>query len=105
MERRRDPAYCFGVLGYAKAPWRPTIDQAKADAVDAGYASWDEHDPPPGKSRRIYLGPLAEIWTTHELVPALPREIVEPSTRQPAQADGLIRIDRIIARREGRATK
>lgn len=105
MQRRRDPAYCFGVLGYAKAPWRPTIDQAKADALDAGYASWDEIDPPPGKKRRIYLGPLAEIWTTHELVPALPREVVEPSTRQPAQTDGLSRIDRIIARREARDRK
>ena len=103
--RSRDPAYCFGVLGYAKAPWRPTVDQAKADALDAGYASWDEIDPPPGKSRRISLGPLAEIWTTHELVPALPREVVEPSAPRPDQAHGLSRIDRIIARREGRDSK
>lgn len=102
--RRRDPAFCFGVAGIAKAPWRPTEEQAQVDAIDAGFANWDEHTPEPGKSRRIYLHPLAEIWTTHELVPVLPRE-VDPPRSAPAAADdieGLSRIERIIARREGR---
>lgn len=104
--RRRDPAFCFGVLGMAKAPWRPTRREAEADAVDAGYGWWCEHPVPPGKLPTIYLDPLAEIWTTHELVPAIPREATAPSKPRPPQpadsADGLSRIDRIIARREGR---
>lgn len=103
--RRRDAAYCFGVGGVAKAPWRPELYEAEADAIDAGFAHWDEHAPPPGRRRRIYLHPLAEIWTTHDLVPALPRPVVEPSEKPPADQDpfaGLSRIDRIIARREGR---
>lgn len=104
--RRRDPAFCFGVMGKAKAPWRPTLLEAQADAVDAGYGWWNEHPQPAGKIGRIYLDPLAEIWTTHELVPALPREVIPPASPKPAgQSDpvGLSRIDRIIARREGRA--
>ena len=103
--RRRDPAWCFGVLGIAKAPWRPTQYEARADAVDAGFGWFSEHPVPPGKLRTIYLHPLAEIWTTHELVPALPREVVQPSAPKPPLADdhdGLSRIERIIARREGR---
>jgi len=105
IDRRRDPAYCFGVGGIAKAPWRPTLEEAQADAIDAGFGHWDEYTPPPGKRRRIYLDPLAEIWTTHDLVPALPRAIVEPSGEPVTEKDGLAglsRIDRIIARREGR---
>lgn len=104
--RRRDPAFCFGVLGIAKAPWRPTQYEAMADAVDAGYGWFSEHPVPPGKDRPIYLHALAEIWTTQELVPALPREVVQPSDAQMAGADdadgALSRIERIIARREGR---
>jgi len=106
IARRRDPAYCFGVMGRAKAPWRPTHYQAMADAVDAGYGWFSEHAGPPGKDRRIYLHALAEIWTTIELVPALPREVVQPTSAAPAEPleemTGLSRIDRIIARREGR---
>ncbi|WP_164546081.1 hypothetical protein [Sphingobium yanoikuyae] len=48
---------------------------------------------------------LGEIWSTHDLVPAVPREVVEPSVRKEDVSDdyaGLSRIDRIIARREGR---
>lgn len=103
--RRRDPAWCFGVLGIAKAPWRPTQYEARADAVDAGFGWFSEHEAEPGERRTIYLHALAEIWTTHELVPALPREVVQPSAPKPATGDdhsGLSRIDRIIARREGR---
>jgi len=100
MNRRRDPAYCFGVGGVAKAPWRPDLRQAQADAIDAGFATWDEHEPAPGKDRQIYMHPLAEVWTTQELVPVLPREVIQP---RPVQAEAqLSRIDRIIARREGR---
>lgn len=105
IHRRRDPAYCFGVAGIAKAPWRPTHYEAEADAVDAGFGWFSEHPVPPGKQRKIYLHPLAEIWTTNELVPALPRPVVQPSPPKPAPIDddiGLSRIDRIIARREGR---
>lgn len=106
IARRRDPAYCFGVMGLAKAPWRPTHYEAMADAVDAGYGWFTENVPPPGKNRRIYLHALAEIWTTTDLVPALPREVIQPRLPAPAdqahEASGLSRIDRIIARREGR---
>jgi hypothetical protein len=104
--RRRDPAYCFGLFGKAKAPWRPTLREAQADAIDAGHGWWCEHAPPPGAIRKIYLGPLAEIWTTCDLVPAIPRPVTPPAAPRPAAADddyvGLSRIDRIIARREGR---
>lgn len=101
--RRRDPAWCFGVGGIAKAPWRPTREQAQADAIDAGFGYWDEHPPAPGRRRQIYLDPLAEIWTTTELVPALPRPVVEPAAprhERIAPRDHLSRIDRIIARRD-----
>lgn len=100
MTRRREPAYCFGVGGIAKAPWRPLIEQSHADAIDAGFAQLDEYEPEPGKDRQIYMHPLAEIWTTHDLVPVLPREVTMPRQPQPEQ---LSRIDRIIARREGRS--
>ena len=103
--RRRDPAFCFAAMGKRKAPWRPTMQQARADAVDAGFGSWSDHAPKPGRERRIFLDALAEIWVTHELVPAVPREVVEPRVSQPLPSDdyaGLSRIDRIIARREGR---
>lgn len=98
MARRRDPAFCFGVGGIAKAPWRPTLRQAHADALDAGFASLDEHDVVSGASPQFYLHPLAEIWTTHELVPVLPREGYGTTRRLKPE---LSRIDRIIARREG----
>lgn len=104
--RRRDPAYCFGLFGKAKAPWRPTLRQAQADAIDAGYAWWCEHSAPPGHDRKIYLDPLAEIWTTSDLVPAIPRPVAPPASPAPDAEEGdyagLSRIDRIIARREGR---
>ena len=100
MNRRRDPAYCFGIGGIAKAPWRPTLEQAQADALDAGFASLDEHEPAPGAPRQLYLHPLAEIWTTHDLMPVLPREAGGPMADRAAPE--LSRIDRIIARREGR---
>ena len=103
--RRRDPAYCFASLGKQRAPWRPTIQQARADALDAGFGSWGDHLPKPGAERRIFLDALGEIWSTHELVPAVPREVVEPSVRKEDVSDdyaGLSRIERIIARREGR---
>ncbi len=108
--RRRDAAFCFGLMGKAKAPWRPTLLEAEADAVEAGYGWWNEHPQPQGKVGKIYLHPLAEIWTTHDLVPALPREVAQPAApKQPADVgadhDGLSRIDRIIARREGRARR
>ncbi|SER09543.1 hypothetical protein [Sphingobium sp. YR768] len=105
ISRRREPAYCFGLFGKAKAPWRPTLLEAEADAVDAGYGSWCEHPVPAGKVGKIYLDPLAEIWTTSDLVPALPREVSPPGKPVPIAEDdyaGLSRIDRIIARREGR---
>lgn len=103
--RRRDPAFCFAVMGQPRAPWRPSIQQARADALDAGFGSWSDHAPKPGRERRIFLDALAEIWATQELVPAIPREVVEPGNARPQPADdyeGLSRIDRIIARREGR---
>ncbi len=104
--RRRDPAYCFGLFGTAKAPWRPTLRQAQADAIDAGYAWWCEHSAPPGHDRKIYLDPLAEIWTTSDLVPAIPRPVAPPASTAPdadeSDYSGLSRIDRISARREGR---
>jgi hypothetical protein len=99
MTRRREPAYCFGVAGVAKAPWRPTLDQAHADAADAGFAEYEEHEPEHGQHRQVYLHALAEIWTTHDLVPVLPREAAPPP---PVQEEHLSRIERIIARREGR---
>lgn len=105
IQRRRDAAYCFGILGIAKAPWRPTLLEAEADAVDAGYGWWCEYPVPAGEIGKIYLDPLAEIWTTHDLVPAIPREVSPPARpKQPADDAyaGLSRIDRIIARREGR---
>lgn len=101
--RRRDPAFCFGVMGKARAPWRPTLLEAEADAVDAGYGWWCEHPVPAGKIGKIYLDPLAEIWTTSDLVPAFPRKVAPPPKSAPASDDdyaGLSRIDRIIARRE-----
>lgn len=103
--RRRDPAYCFGVMGRAKAPWRPTAQEARVDAVEAGFGWWSDYARPPGTPGMIYLHPLAEIWTTHELVPAIPRPVDPPS--MPARTivddqDGITRIDRIIARREAR---
>lgn len=101
--RRRDPAWCFGLFGKAKAPWRPTLLEAEADAVDAGYGWWNEHPQQDGRIGKIYLDPLAEIWTTHDLVPALPREVHGPATQSPRQEEKLSRIDRIIARREGRS--
>ncbi|SCW61340.1 hypothetical protein SAMN02927924_01657 [Sphingobium faniae] len=101
MVRRRDPAFCFGVGGKAKAPWRPTLDQAQTDAIDAGFAQWDEHEPEPGKDRPLFMHALAEIWTTHELVPVLPREVVPPRSKE-IEPSPLSRIERIIARREGR---
>lgn len=103
--RRRDPAWCFGVLGIAKAPWRPTRLEAEADAVDAGHGWWCEHPVPPGKIGKIYLDALAEIWTTNDLVPALPRKVTPPSVPKLPRdhSDSLSRIDRIIARREGKA--
>ena len=100
MSRRRDPAYCFGVGGVAKAPWRPELLQAQADAIDAAFAHWDEHACAPGAEPQIYMHPLAEIWTTYELVPAVPRDVSVPGAAD--QAVPLSRIDRIIARREGR---
>jgi hypothetical protein len=103
IDRRRDPAWCFGVGGIAKAPWRPTLEQAHADAIDAGFATWDENNPSPGEERLVYLHPLAEIWTTHDLVPALPRSVFPPAeAAETGWEGGLSRIDRIIARREGR---
>jgi hypothetical protein len=99
MTRRREPAFCFGVGGIAKAPWRPSLDQARADAIDAGFAQYDEHDPPPGEDRQVYMHALAEIWTTHDLVPVLPREAARVV---PKEEEALSRIDRIIARREGK---
>lgn len=101
MVRRRDPAFCFGVTGIAKAPWRPTKLQSQADAIDAGFAHWDEHEPKPGQDRNIYMHPLAEIWTTHELVPVLPRKVCPPKVPKPEAQ--LSRIERIIARREGKS--
>lgn len=103
--RRRDPAFCFGLFGKAKAPWRPSLRQAQADAIDAGHGWWCEHSVAPGEDRKIYLDPLAEIWMTNDLVPAIPRPVVAPAAPRPAVEDdyaGLSRIDRIIARREGR---
>lgn len=108
--RRRDAAYCFGILGRAKAPWRPTLLEAQADAIAAGYGWWSEHPVPPGQIGTIYLHPLAEIWTSTDLVPAIPRPVTPPAVSPPAAArpsdaarpSGLSRIDRIIARREGR---
>ena len=101
VNRRRDPAFCFGVGGIAKAPWRPTHDQAIADALDAGFANYDEHDPGPGAQRQIYMHALAEIWTTHDLVPVLPRPVPAGPVTQRGEPE-LSRIDRIIARREGK---
>lgn len=72
-----------------------------ADAVDAGYGWYDEHPWPPGADRPIYLHALAEIWSTHELVPVLPREAPAGPIAPVGDAD-LSRIDRIIARREGK---
>ena len=92
-QRRRDPAYCFGVAGRARAPWRPSVDEARADAIEAGFASRDE------VSGTIYLDALADIWVTYELVPAIPREAALEG--RPADRP-LSRIERIIARREGR---
>lgn len=93
IARRRDPAYCFGVAGRARAPWRPTVEEARADAIEAGFAARDE------VSGTLYLDALADIWVTYDLVPAIPREAAL-ETRPPEPA--LSRIDRIIARREGR---
>lgn len=101
MMRRRDPAYCFGVGGIAKAPWRPTQRQAMADALDAGFGWLEEHPVPPGHEQPIYLHALAEIWTTHDLVPVLPRDCPAVAPSAPSEV-ALSRIDRIIARREGR---
>lgn len=105
IARRRDPAYCFGVMGRAKAPWRPTAQEARADAVEAGFGWWSDYARPPGAPAMIYLHPLAEIWTTHELVPAIPRPIEPPSAPVAAidsDQDSPSRIDRIIARREAK---
>lgn len=93
--RRKEPAFAFGVAGVQKAPWRPTQDEARADALDAGWGSADEH------SGTIYLDTLAEIWTTHELVAAFPRALVPgPKKNGPTSDRPLTRIERIIARRE-----
>lgn len=92
--RRRDPAYAFGLQGIQKAPWRPEMEQAYADALDAGYGYPGEH------GGGIYLHVFAEIWTTHDLVPVLPRKVTLPKENGPTSDRPLTRIERIIARRE-----
>jgi len=89
---RRDPAYRFALFALPQAPWRATIEEAHADAIDAGYASVDPH------SKTVWLTVPAEIWTTLELVPVHPREPKNGPTSTAAPT----RIERIIARREGR---
>lgn len=96
MTRRHDPAYCFGVAGVAKAPWRPSLDQAKADAVDLGFASMSEYD------ETIFITVPGEIWVTHELVCALPRDPIVAPARDRDPLARVSRIDRIIARREAK---
>lgn len=91
--RRRDPAYCFGICGSAKAPWRPSLDQAHADAIEAGMAT--KYD----GSQTVFMTVPGEIWITHELVPVLPRDPM-PVPPAPRPDRPLSRIDRIIARRE-----
>lgn len=33
--------YRITVFGQPRSPWRPSIDEAFADAIDLGLASWD----------------------------------------------------------------
>ncbi len=94
MTRRRDPAFAFGVMGVQKAPWRPSLDQAQADAIDAGAAAFDDD------SETIYMDALAGIWETYDLVPVFPRDPIPAQKKGPTSMEGLTRIERIIARRE-----
>jgi len=90
--------YCFAVFGRAQAPWRETAAEARADAVDAGYGSMDEH------SGTIYLTVPGEIWSTDQDVLILPRSTIkrvrdlEPERRISEARPK--RIERIAARRE-----
>lgn len=86
-------AYCFCLAGHRMGPWRATQDDAKEDAVDAGHATRDEF------SEVIYMTVPAEIWVTSDRVEV---EARLPRPRAAPRGDYPSRIDRIIARREGR---
>jgi len=90
--RGQPQAYCFCVAGHRRGPWRPTQEDAKEDAVDAGFGERDEF------SEIIYLTVPAEIWVTFDLVEVdarLPRPKATLKGGYPS------RIERIIARRQG----
>jgi len=92
IARRRDPVFCFALAGIAKAPWRPALAQAHADAIEAGHASMDEW------RKTVFMTVPAEIWITYDLVPAFPRgPVVEKKADDPHA--GQCRIERAIARR------
>lgn len=92
-------AFCFAAFGRAKAPWRANMDEARADAFDAGYGHIDEY------SHMVYITVPGEIWSTEEDVLTLPRSTIK--RRQDLQTAAasqppLNRIERIIARKEAR---
>lgn len=94
MTRRRDPAFAFGLGNIQKGPWRPTLEEAQADAIDADCATMDED------AGTLYMDALADIWITQDLVPVFPRDPKPAPKNGPSSEPALSRIDRIIARRE-----
>lgn len=96
--RRRDPVYCVGMGGIQKTPWRPTLEMARADAVEGEFATWD------ADSGTAYMHVPYDIYQTFDLVAAFPRD-PKPLIKPPPVEPTLSRIERIIARKEAAGRK
>lgn len=42
--RTKSARYRIAVFGQPRSPWRPSIDEAMADAIELDLASWDESE-------------------------------------------------------------
>jgi hypothetical protein len=88
-------AFRFCYFDQPQAPWRATVEEALADALDARSATLVDGDP-----NRVCLTFPAFVWKSYRAIPVEPRGTARK--KGPTSAPPRSGIERIIARREAR---